>query len=67
MFEKSVTKAGPQQSPVYKLLTAKQPEPKWNFHKYLVGKDGQVITSFPSKVTPDSKELRDAIEAALKS
>ena len=66
MFEKSVTKAGAQQSPVYKFLTAKQPEPKWNFTKYLVGKDGQVITSFVSKVTPESKELHDAIEAALK-
>jgi glutathione peroxidase len=66
MFEKSVTKAGAQQSPVYKFLTAKQPEPKWNFHKYLVGKDGQVISSFPSKITPESKELRDALEAALK-
>ena len=66
MFEKSVTKPGAQQSPVYKFLTAKQPEPKWNFHKYLVGKDGQVIISFPSKVTPESKELHDAIEAALK-
>jgi glutathione peroxidase len=66
MFEKIATK-GPQQSPVYKLLTAKQPEPKWNFHKYLVGKDGQVRASFPSKITPESKELRDAIDAALKS
>jgi glutathione peroxidase len=64
MFEKVSTK-GAQQSLVYKFLTQKQPEPKWNFHKFLVGKDGQVRASFPSKVTPESKELRDAIEAAL--
>ncbi len=65
MFEKVATK-GAGQSPVYKLVTANLGEPKWNFHKYLVGKDGQPIKAFPSKVTPDSKELTDAIEAALK-
>ncbi len=65
MFEKVATK-GAEQSPVYKFLTVKEGEPKWNFHKYLVGKDGQVLKSFPSKVAPDSKELRDAIDAALK-
>jgi glutathione peroxidase len=67
MFEKVVTKSGPQQSPVYKFLTQKQPEPKWNFHKFLIGKDGQVRASFASKVTPDSKELRDAIDTSLKA
>jgi glutathione peroxidase len=65
MFEKVAVK-GAAQSPVYKLLTAKLGEPKWNFHKYLVGKDGQVLKAFPSKVTPDAKELREAIDAALK-
>ena len=39
--------------------------PAWNFSKYLVGKDGKVIAFYPSKVAPESKELRDAIEAAL--
>jgi len=63
MFEKVVIK----DSPVYHFLTKSQPEPKWNFTKYLVGKDGQVRASFPSKVTPEAKELRDAIDAALKS
>ena len=65
MFEKVATK-GADQSPVYKFVTAKNGEPKWNFHKYLVGKDGQVIKAFPSNVTPESKELHDAIDAALK-
>jgi glutathione peroxidase len=64
MFEKVATK-GASQSPVYKFLTAKDGEPKWNFHKYLVGKDGQVRKAFASNVTPDSKELRSAIDAAL--
>ncbi|GGF22086.1 glutathione peroxidase [Aliidongia dinghuensis] len=39
--------------------------PKWNFHKYLVGRDG-AITSFGSRTTPDAPELVGAIEAALR-
>ncbi len=65
LFEKLDVK-GPMQAPVYTFLTAKHGEPAWNFHKYLVGKDGQVIAAFKSGVTPESTELRSAIEAALK-
>jgi glutathione peroxidase len=65
MFAKVKTK-GEGQSPVYKFLTAKHGEPKWNFHKYVVGKDGQVRAAFPSAVKPDSRELKEAIDAALK-
>jgi glutathione peroxidase-family protein len=57
---------GPGQSPVFAFLAGQSGEPKWNFTKYLVGKDGQVIQAFPSGVEPESPELRDAIEAALK-
>jgi glutathione peroxidase len=65
LFEKLEVK-GAGQAPVYQFLTAKFGEPAWNFHKYLVGKDGQVLQSFSSKVAPDSAELKAAIEAALK-
>jgi glutathione peroxidase len=65
LFEKLDVK-GAKQSPVYQFLTAKHGEPKWNFHKYLVGKDGQVIAAFPSNVKPESEELKKAIEEALK-
>jgi glutathione peroxidase len=65
MFAKVKTK-GEGQSPVYKFLATGFGEPKWNFHKYVVGKDGQVRAAFPSSVKPDSRELRDAIDAALK-
>jgi glutathione peroxidase len=41
--------------------------PGWNFHKILIGKDGKAIAGFGSKVTPDDKALRTAIEAALKA
>ncbi|HET8715651.1 MAG TPA: glutathione peroxidase [Holophagaceae bacterium] len=56
---------GPAQSPVYAFLTAEHGEPQWNFHKYLVGRDGQVIRAFPSSVAPESAELKAALEAAL--
>ncbi len=64
MFAKVKTH-GDGQAPLYKVL-AQKGEPKWNFHKYLVGKDGTVKAAFPSKVTPESAELRQAIDAALK-
>jgi glutathione peroxidase len=66
MFEKVKTK-GEGQSPVYQFLTTGHGVPKWNFHKYLVDKNGQVIGEFKSQVTPESKELHDAIDAALKN
>jgi glutathione peroxidase len=65
MFGKLVTKAGPDQSPIYAFLGQGGQLPAWNFSKYVVGKDGHVVAFFPSKVTPESSELRDAIEAAL--
>jgi glutathione peroxidase len=64
LYAKVATK-GAAQSPVYKFLTAGHGEPKWNFHKYLVGKDGQVIRAFPTGVEPGDPALRSAIEAAL--
>ncbi len=67
MFSKLVTKAGPEQSPIYAFLGASGNLPGWNFSKYVVGKDGKVKAFFPSKVTPDDPQLRKAIEQALAS
>ncbi|MBK6942089.1 MAG: glutathione peroxidase [Planctomycetes bacterium] len=68
LAEKCETKAGPSQSPVYKLLGgATGSLPGWNFCKYLVGKDGKVIGFWNSKAAPDSAELRSAIDKALAS
>ena len=64
MFAKVKTK-GAGQSPVYRFLTADYGEPKWNFHKYLVGRDGRVLAAFPSSVAPQDAALRAAVEAAL--
>ena len=40
-------------------------EPKWNFHKILVGKDGALIAGFGSRTEPDDPGLKAAIEQAL--
>ncbi len=39
--------------------------PKWNFHKYLIGKDGVIAGVFASRTVPDAPEVVAAIEAAL--
>lgn len=65
MFSKLVTKTGADQSPIYTYLGQAGELPRWNFAKYLVGKDGKVIRFFDSKVTPESPDLRQAIDAAL--
>jgi glutathione peroxidase len=65
MFSKVVTKAGPGQSPIYSFLGRGGALPAWNFSKYLVDRDGRVLEFFPSKVTPESAELRQAIDKAL--
>jgi glutathione peroxidase len=65
LFEKGVTKAGPTQSPIYQYLGATGSLPRWNFAKYVVGKDGKVVQFFDSTVQPDSPEVKAAIEKAL--
>jgi glutathione peroxidase len=68
MFEK-IDVNGPKRHPLYTLLAGEgSPFPgdiKWNFNKFLVGKDGKILKRFDSKVTPDSPEVITAIEAAL--
>jgi glutathione peroxidase len=67
LLSKSVVKPGPEQSPLYALLTAGGDVPSWNFCKYVVGKDGRVKAFFPSKVTPEDAALRQTLMDALKS
>jgi len=65
MFSTTVV-SGPNANPLHASL-AKQTgkEPKWNFTKYLIGRDGKVIEHFPSKVAPEDAALVSKIEAAL--
>lgn len=70
MFAKIDVK-GPDQAPLYKYLTSvdTQPQPKgditWNFEKFLIGRDGQVIARFAPKTTPEDPKLVAAVNAAL--
>lgn len=68
LFDKVQTK-GPGQSPLYAALTGPtSPVPgpvKWNFGKFLIGRDGKIIARYDSKVEPGSPELATAIDAAL--
>ncbi|MBI1363612.1 MAG: redoxin domain-containing protein [Proteobacteria bacterium] len=53
--------------PFYKWIHAKlDSQPRWNFFKYLIGRDGQPIARFTNFHTPDSKTLADAVEEALR-
>ena len=60
---------GPGAHPLYKWLASELGEdaaPKWNFHKYLFGKDGTIAGTFGSRTPPDAPELASAIDEALK-
>ncbi len=66
MFQKVHVK-GDEATPFYKVLAKAAGEaPKWNFHKYLIGRDGKVVASFGSRTKPDAPEVIAAIEAALR-
>lgn len=49
----------------YGMTPTEDPEVLWNFEKFLIGRDGQVVGRFAPAVTPDDPELVAAIEAAL--
>jgi glutathione peroxidase len=59
---------GSEAHPFYKWAVTELGEdaaPKWNFHKYLVGRDGALAGVFSSRVEPGAIDLLAAIEAAL--
>jgi glutathione peroxidase len=56
---------GEEANDLFKYLGKEAGAPKWNFNKYLVGKDGKVIQHFGSMTGPDSGSLKKAIEQAL--
>lgn len=65
MFSKVVVK-GPGQCELYQLLTDKDENPiQWNFEKFLVNRDGEIIGRFSPRMKPDSPEIVAAIEKAL--
>ena len=68
LFDKLHVK-GAEQHPLYAALTGSDsPFPgdvKWNFGKFLIGRDGTILKRFDSSVKPDSAEVTRAIETAL--
>ena len=65
MFAKSVV-SGKEPNPLYAdLIKTTGQAPKWNFHKYLIDRNGKVVANFGSKITPDDKQLVGAVEKAL--
>ncbi|MDZ4812408.1 MAG: glutathione peroxidase [Pseudomonadota bacterium] len=65
MLEKTSVK-GDNAHPMFKQLAAATgQEPGWNFHKYLVGRDGKVVKSFGSRTKPDDADLTAEIERLI--
>ena len=70
MLEK-VDVNGDDQCGLYKYLTAQETEPagagkvKWNFEKFLIGRDGSVLARFGSRTSPDDEQVIKMIEAQL--
>lgn len=58
---------GPNAHPFYKWAASERPAdvPGWNFHKYLVGRDGHVAEAFSSRVEPTDTRVVTAIARAL--
>jgi glutathione peroxidase len=75
MFSKISVK-GADQAPLYKFLTSATPnaagssktagEIQWNFTKFLVDRNGNIVQRFEPAVEPLSKELVSAVEATVK-
>ncbi len=70
MFDK-LDVNGDKRHPLYVALAGKDsPYPgdiKWNFGKFLIGKDGKILHRFEPRTTPDSEDVTKAVEAALAS
>ena len=63
---------GEDKHPLYKYLTERETNPefageiKWNFNKFLVGRDGRIVARFDSGDKPEDAKVTQAIEAALR-
>lgn len=68
MFAKSrvATAAGPARNPLFTELAARTGQaPRWNFHKYVIARDGVGVTSFASEVDPQDRSFTQVIERLL--
>ena len=65
MFEKVTVKKGDAHPFFDDLAAAAGTYPTWNFHKYLIGRDGEMISEFSPRTEPDDDDLVAAIQTAL--
>ncbi|TVQ28402.1 MAG: glutathione peroxidase [Wenzhouxiangella sp.] len=56
---------GSEANPLFQALAEAESEPRWNFTKYLIGRDGRVLNSFGSRVSPLDSELETQVAQAL--
>jgi glutathione peroxidase len=58
---------GPNAHPFYRWAADARPKdvPRWNFHKYLIGRDGYIAEVFPETVEPSDTRVKTAIARAL--
>ena len=66
MFAKTSVKDAGGSEVFDALAKATGERPQWNFHKYLIARDGKTAVSFPSKVDPESKEFTAKVEELLR-
>lgn len=65
MFAKTGVREG-KADPLFRALAESAGRyPKWNFHKYLIGRDGQLVDNYLSITSPQSETLVGAIERLL--
>jgi glutathione peroxidase len=65
MFEKTTVK-GDDANPFFVALAESSGTyPTWNFHKYLIGRDGELIAEFSPRTKPENAELVTAVKTAL--
>ncbi len=65
MFDKTGVVGYGRNALYTQLYQATKAVPEWNFHKYLIARDGKTVSSFASAVDPGSRAIVAAVEAAL--
>lgn len=65
MFAKTTVKGSAANSLISELALRSGQAPAWNFHKYVIGRDGQTVRSFASRVDPQDRTLVREIERLL--
>jgi glutathione peroxidase len=60
---------GPSAHPFFRWAALERPgeAPRWNFHKYLVGREGRIAAAFPSQMEPMDPRLLAVVERELRS